>query len=102
MTKFEQHGVNAQMNATTKEEARRSFNWSCRCCCNRGMRIDCNRCAIAYNHYQIMSIFDDLEAMKKSKEAKESNDQTVPQPGIEIEKDPSDQAGSNVVEEDDY
>ena len=47
MTKFEQVGINYQHEATTKEDANRSFKYSCDCCCNRGMHIKCDRCAIA-------------------------------------------------------
>lgn len=38
MTKFEQRGINFQYDATTKEQAQKSFQYSCDCCCNKGMR----------------------------------------------------------------
>ena len=50
MTKFEQIGVNFQNQAYTKEYAIKAFNTSCNICCTRGMRIDCDRCAIAQAH----------------------------------------------------
>lgn len=71
MTKFEQMGVNAQMDATTPEEARRSFQWSCNCCCNHGMRLDCDRCAIRACHYSTLAIFNDNVKMKNAIPSKE-------------------------------
>ena len=58
MTKFEQVGINFQYDASTKEQAIKSFKYSCACCCNKGMRLDCDRCAIANVHAMIMAIFD--------------------------------------------
>lgn len=58
MTKFEQVGVNFQHNACTKEQARRSFDYSCTCCCNRGMHIDCDHCAIAAAHKLTIAALD--------------------------------------------
>lgn len=45
MTKFEQVGIN-------------SFNISCNICCCKGMRIDCDRCAISEAHSLVMACFD--------------------------------------------
>lgn len=64
MTKFEQLGVNYQYEAETKEQARRSFNYSCNCCCNRGMRIECDRCAIAVAHNHVVAALDSQEVNK--------------------------------------
>lgn len=58
MTKFEQVGVNLQNEAESKREASRSFRYSCRVCCERGMRIDCDKCAIAYTHEATVAAFD--------------------------------------------
>lgn len=58
MHKFEQIGVNYQYAAATKEMAIKSFNISCNICCCKGMRIDCDRCAIAETHSLIMACFD--------------------------------------------
>lgn len=58
MTKFEQVGINYQYDAVTKEQAIRSFHYSCNCCCNKGMHIDC---AIACTHAMIVAIFDSKE-----------------------------------------
>lgn len=61
MTKFEQVGANYQYTANSKEEAGRSFRYSCRCCCERGMRIECDRCAIAVAHDLVIAAFDSKE-----------------------------------------
>lgn len=59
MTKFETIGVNRQYDSTNKYEANKSFNHSCNCCCNKGMRIECDKCSIAYVHNLIIAYFDD-------------------------------------------
>ena len=61
MTKFETIGVQYQHEATTKEEANRSFQYSCNCCCHRGMRIECDRCAIAVVHNHVIASFEGKE-----------------------------------------
>lgn len=58
MTKFEQVGINYQYEACTKEEANRSFQYSCDCCCNRGMHIDCDHCAISCVHSLVIASFE--------------------------------------------
>ncbi len=61
MTKFEQVGVNMQYESATKEIAQQKFSRSCECCCNRGMRIDCDRCAIATVHQLVVASFETKE-----------------------------------------
>lgn len=56
MTKFEQIGINNLYKAKDKETLNRNFSWSCDLCCNRGMRIECDRCGIAYTHSLLISI----------------------------------------------
>lgn len=50
MCKFEQIGVNLQNESDSVKEAQGKFSRSCEICCNRGLHIDCNRCAIAIAH----------------------------------------------------
>ena len=57
MTKFEQIGVNYQLDCSSAAEARKCFKLSCRSCCNRGMRIECDRCAISQAHDSIVAAF---------------------------------------------
>lgn len=59
MTKFEQVGVNYQYAAETKAEANKSFKHSCDCCCNKGIRIDCDHCAIEQAHSLVIAHFAD-------------------------------------------
>ncbi len=59
MTKFEIVGVGFQHDAETKREARKSFRYSCRVCCERGMRIDCEKCAIAFAHDAVLAALDE-------------------------------------------
>ena len=64
MTKFEQIGVQYQHDARDKCEAARSFRYSCRVCCDRGMRIECDRCAIAITHAATVAAMDTLPVRK--------------------------------------
>lgn len=59
MTKFEQIGINHQYEARNKDEANKSFARSCECCCKKGVRIECDRCAIANTHTLIVAYFED-------------------------------------------
>jgi hypothetical protein len=61
MTKFETVGVNYQYDACNKHEADKSMMYSCKCCCEKGMRIECDRCAIAQAHAMVIAYFDDME-----------------------------------------
>lgn len=61
MTKFEQIGVNMQYDSRTKEEALQKFSRSCECCCNRGMHIKCDMCAIETAHNLVMATFENRE-----------------------------------------
>lgn len=59
MTKFEQIGVNYQYDATNIHEANKSFMHSCKCCCNKGIRLECDRCAISITHSMVCAYFND-------------------------------------------
>ena len=69
MTKFEQVGVNFQNDAKSKEDAVRSFSYSCRVCCERGMRLSCDQCAIAVTHASTIAALDSLHTMKNRGES---------------------------------
>lgn len=60
MSKFEQIGVNMQYAAPTKEIAQRKFSRSCECCCNKGLNIKCDRCAIATVHQLVVASFETI------------------------------------------
>ena len=61
MTKFETIGVNRQYEAETVREANKAFNHSCNSCCNRGMKIDCDKCSIAFVHSLVIACFNGNE-----------------------------------------
>lgn len=61
MTKFERVGVNYQFDANSIEEANKSFAHSCKCCCNKGIRLECDKCAIEYTHQLVVAYFADKE-----------------------------------------
>lgn len=57
MIKFEQIGVNLQMESETKEQAQKRFGHSCDLCCYRGIKLECNHCAINTYHRLTMAAF---------------------------------------------
>lgn len=63
VTKFEQIGVERQLESETKREALKNFKHSCEVCCYRGMRIDCERCSIAFVHSEVVAYLDDYAKM---------------------------------------
>lgn len=66
MTKFEQIGSNKQYNAWSKKDAIQFFNQSCTLCSYKGIRINCNQCAIKYAHEIVIACFNDrLNESKK-------------------------------------
>jgi hypothetical protein len=56
MIKFEQIGINKQQTAETKAEALKYFNTSCSICCYRGIKLNCDKCAIKVAHELTISI----------------------------------------------
>ena len=68
MTKFETVGVNRQFDARNIEEANKSFTNSCKCCCEKGIKLECDRCSISYTHDLICAYFND-----KNNENKKGN-----------------------------
>lgn len=58
MIKFEQVGVNFQHEATSLYEANKAFKYSCDCCCNKGIKLECDKCAIVHVHSLVVAYFD--------------------------------------------
>ena len=58
--KFIERGIRLQQEAMTKEMANKAFEYSCKCCCNRGLNITCDKCQIKMVHDITISIFDDF------------------------------------------
>jgi len=59
MTKFEQRGVELQYESASIMHARKNFSYSCGVCCNRGLRLDCDRCAISTTHSLVVATFEE-------------------------------------------
>jgi hypothetical protein len=60
--------VEFQQNANSKEEAIKSFSLACTACVKRGLYgalLECKNCQISVAHDITLSVFDDLEQMKK-------------------------------------
>lgn len=60
MTKFESVGVSRQNGSPCKEVAIEEFQNSCQICNSRGIRIDCDRCAISAAHKLNLAAFEVL------------------------------------------
>lgn len=67
MSGFESRGVELQMESTSEFQARKRFERSCDLCCNRGMRIECDRCAIKTAHETFVSILEEIALGVKPK-----------------------------------
>ena len=50
MTQFEVRGVELQSESISRIQAEYRFEHSCKLCCMRGLRIECDRCAIQAQH----------------------------------------------------
>ena len=66
MTNFESVGISYQYDATTIEQANKSFKYSCDCCCSKGRHAECDRCAIANVHALIVAYFNDRDKTKEN------------------------------------
>ena len=71
MTRFEQIGVNHQNDATSVQEATRRFANSCKICSERGVRIECDRCAIRITHEQTVAFMRDYEESESTRRFRE-------------------------------
>ena len=67
MTRFEENGVDLQELSRDKREAERRYQRSCELCCNWGLSIRCDRCAIDCAHTRMMEVFS---VIKKSSQYK--------------------------------
>lgn len=47
MTKFETVGINNLYAAHNLNHLKNNFAYSCNVCCNQGLRLECDRCAIS-------------------------------------------------------
>lgn len=59
MTKFEQIGVERQQSSHTIKDAQEAFTTSCKVCCLRGLRIECDSCAINHAHDETIAIINE-------------------------------------------
>lgn len=64
MTKFEQIGIERQLESESKSEALRNFQHSCEVCCYRGMHLSCDKCSIAFTHAEVIAFFEDCKRHK--------------------------------------
>lgn len=67
MTHFERIGAEWQESALNAHQAIKSFNRSCEICCERGYRIDCDRCEIKAAHVLKMDVLRFLEEERLAK-----------------------------------
>lgn len=70
MTVFEELGIKKQYESESRRDANRNFRYSCYLCCCRGVKIDCNRCAIQIANDEINEIYDEIEKNRNRTEFK--------------------------------
>ena len=75
MTGFERKGCEIQMDAQTVPQAVRNFEYSCKVCCTRGIRISCDRCAIAVTHENVVAAILDAEEERRKQEVERAKAQ---------------------------
>lgn len=68
MTGFERKGCELQMGCESVRQAVKTFEYSCNVCCMKGVRISCNRCAIAVTHENVVAAIQDFEEERRKKE----------------------------------
>lgn len=68
MTVFENKGCELQMACNNVPQAVKTFQYSCRVCCERGVRVSCDHCAIAITHEIVCSAIADYEEFRRQKE----------------------------------
>ena len=66
MTAFESRGAELQMDSASGFQARKRFENSCKLCCNRGLRIECDRCGIRVAHETFMDILREMGVRPRS------------------------------------
>lgn len=65
MTAFETKGVELQRDSSSGFQARKRFENSCNICCTRGIRIECDRCAIKVAHETFMGVLEEMRISTK-------------------------------------
>lgn len=75
MTGFERKGCEIQMDSQTVSQAVKNFAYSCEVCCNRGIRISCDRCAIAFTHENVVAAILDAEEERRKQEVERAKAQ---------------------------
>lgn len=75
MTGFEAKGCELQMGSQTVQQAVKNFEISCKICCNRGICISCDRCAIAATHENIVAAIKDAEEVRRHQEVERAKAQ---------------------------
>lgn len=57
MTRFEEIGIQHQLCSNSKQDSINKFMRSCDICCNKGLRIYCDKCGIAYIHNKVIDYY---------------------------------------------
>ena len=65
MTKFEEVGVEFQLNSRTIGWANKSFEYSCEVCCRKGIHIKCSHCAIAEMNALVIAALKSIGGKEK-------------------------------------
>lgn len=77
MTGFERKGCELQMECESVRQAVKTFEYSCNVCCMKGVRITCDRCAIAATHENVVAAIQDFEEERRRKEVERAKAQKL-------------------------
>lgn len=67
MTRFEEIGKEHQLNARSIHEANKRFEVSCEICSTRGIRVECDSCAIRFAHEGVVANMKDIAEIRQKK-----------------------------------
>lgn len=67
MTRFEDIGVSHQVESRSVAQAVKRFETSCTICATRGIRIECDSCAIRMAHEHVVADLTDLAEINRKK-----------------------------------
>jgi len=70
INRFQTVGIQRQLDASSRQDAKVAFHVSCSICMRRG-DMDCRTCPIKAAHEQTLAVFDDLEEFDRMKRERE-------------------------------
>lgn len=67
MTYFERRGVELQERSETVAQANSRMDYSCQKCCQRGINIDCDHCAIKQTNIVVVTTLKSIQEARQKR-----------------------------------